>query len=512
VVDRCAGPQDLAAPTPLRRLSRWEYDNVIRDLLGDTTRPAATTFPEEERVHHFDNHAAAHTVSPLLAERYVEAAEAVASRAVANLGALTGCDPAQVGQPACARAFIARFGRRAYRRPLRREEVARLEAVYAAGGGRAADGYRLVVATVLQSAPFLYRVEEGTAVPGRPGLFRLGSYEIASRLSFFLWGSAPDETLLDDAERGALATPEGRAAAVRRLLSDRRARAMVRNFHEQWLGFGDLPEIEKDTTAFPAFATAVPAALHEQAMLTVDELFWGERASLRGFLTSAFTFGNAQTAKLQGLTGPTGSRFERIELDPTRYAGVLTSPPLLTLLSTRRESSPIARGLFTRERLFCQELPTPPGDVPPLPSPSPGATTRERFAQHTASPECAGCHRLIDPVGFGLEGFDAVGRHRTSEGGKAIDTRGELAGTDVDGPFDGAVALAGQLVRSGQVRACVARHWVRYAFGRDEAPADGCLLARLEATLTAPDGAFEDVLTTLAASEAFTLRVQGEER
>jgi hypothetical protein len=240
--------------------------------------------------------------------------------------------------------------------------------------------------------------------------------------------------------------------------------------------------------------------------MTVDELFWGKSGTLTALLSDAFTFADAGTAKLQGLTGPTGAAFVRVSLDPARHAGLLTAPPVMALLATRTDSSPIARGKFVRERILCQTLPAPPPNVPPAPKANPMATTRERFAQHTASPECAGCHRLIDPVGFGFEGFDGGGRSRDTENGRPVDASGNLEGTDVDGPFAGAPALGRRLLASDGVRACLATTWFRYAFGRDEAPGDACAIDRLRAHLGGAGNRLDGLLSLLLDAEAFPLR------
>jgi hypothetical protein len=487
---RCRPLATAPAPT-LRRLNRWEYDNTVRDLLGDTTRPGSG-FPVEERALGFDNNAAALTVPPALVEAYASAAEALANRAVTNLPALVPC--AAAGGPDCARSFITTFGRRAYRRTLTPAEVASLSRVFEVGAQTDfRTGIRLVVTTFLQSASFLYRLERGGTLSGA---------ELASRLSYFLWGTMPDEPLLDAAERGALVTPAQVKVQVTRMLADAKAKEGLGRFLRLWLGLDHVSDLDKDPALFADYTPAVARAMEEEARLFIEAGAAEEDTSLAGLLTSKHTFADATLARFYGATAP-ASGFGRLQLDGGRRSGILTLGPFLASHSTATESSPVRRGTFVREHLLCDQLPDPPDDVPDLPAIEKGISTRERFARHSQDPSCAACHSLVDPIGFGLEAFDAVGRWRERDAGRPIDASGALLASEADGPFVGAAELGQRLAGSNKVARCAVTNLFRYAHARGETPEDACSLHALDQRFLVGNLRIRDLVLALVDSDLF---------
>jgi hypothetical protein len=499
----CRGAHD-PGPTPFRRLTRDEYDHTVRDLLGDTTQPGRA-FPPDEALGSFG---AGTAVSLLQTELYASAAETLAANAVADLPALLPCDPAIVGEDACAREFVAQFGRRAYRRPLDDGEIETLFGLYAATAPL--DGFaasiELVITAMLQSPSFLYRVELGQPTGGE--IVPLTDHEIATRLSYLLWTTTPDDVLLDAADAGELSDAEGVEAHARRMLEDPRAHDAVSSFFRQYLGISDLADDGRDETRYPQWTPALARRMQRETMEFVDHVMWEGDARFETLFTASYTFVDGDLAAAYGIDGVTGTSFVRVELDPEQRSGLLTMPALLAALSNPDQSSPVYRGKFVREQVLCQMLPSPPdGLAISAPDPDPSLTTRERFEQHRTDESCAGCHRLMDPIGFGFERYDAIGLWRETEGGLPIDDSGEIAGSrDADGPFQGAVELSHRLARSTEARECFATQWFRFGLGRAETEADACTLAQVHAAFEASDGDVLETIVAIARTDAFRHR------
>lgn len=504
--------------SPLRRMTRLEYDNTVFDLLGDDSRPASGFAREEESLG-FNNQAAALVVSPLLAEQYMIASEGIAARASGKLLAEVPSCLGAAGGAACRdelRAFIASFGKRAFRRPLADDEIAELEALFQRGTalgeveGDARTGLELVLQAMLQSPHFLYRVELGMPDPVEGDVVPLTPYEIASRLSYLLWGTMPDDALFAAAERGELATAEQIKAQAERMLEDDRAREAVKNFHRQWLGLAKIDEIAaggKDPSLYPDYRDELLPLFQAETEAFLDHAIFVDDASVTELFTAPYSMMNRELAEFYGIEGgPKGSAFERVELDPSQRAGFLTHAGLLALYAKPNRSSPVHRGRFVRQSLLCQIPPPPPDMVPEPPMVDPTKTTREQFAQHVSDPNCRSCHAMLDPIGFGFEHYDALGRWRDRENGIPIDASGELTQTDVDGPFDGAVELAHRLAQSEQVRACVVKQWFRFGYGRAEQREDACSVAQVNQAFEASRFNIKALLVALTQTDAFRYR------
>ena len=494
-------------PSPIRRMTRVEYDNTVRDLLGDATAPAKS-FPPEEQALGFDNNATALIVTSLLAEQYMNAAESLATAAVTRLDKIAPtCDAAKT-EDACAKQFVQTFGKRALRRPLADDEVTKFLTVYTAGrtGGSYADGIKLVIEAMLQSPHFLYRVEFGSGAADAKTL-PLTHYEMASRLSYFIWASMPDDSLLTAAETGALGTPDQVAAQARRMLKDPRARESVAYFHAQWLELNKLDEISKAGSVFPEYTPAIHDAMSTEVTTFVDQVFWSD-GTIESLLTAPYTYANGALATWYGATAPSGSGFVKVPLDASKRAGIMTQGALLSLHAHANQTSPVHRGKFVRERLLCQPLPPPPADLVIIPpDPKPGSTTRDRFAQHDKDPKCGSCHHLMDPIGFGFENYDGVGRWRDKDATLPVDASGEVIdGGDANGKFVGAVALAKQLAASEQVHQCVVTQWFRYTYGRGETEADKCTMEALNKKYTEAKHDGRELMVALTQTPAFRFR------
>jgi hypothetical protein len=492
-----------AGPSPMRRLTRWEYDNTVHDLLGDTTRPGSKFVPEAEQFG-FDNNAAGATLNQLVVQQYEEAARTLVENAMTDPTALLGCDPAAQGEDTCAHAFIRSFGRRAFRRPLGSEEIARFESFYAAN--KAAHGFTdavgMVARAMLQSPSFLYRLEIGTAEPTSNGALPLTPFETASRLSYLLWGSMPDEELLLAAESGQLSTPEQVGEQARRMLNAEHGARALKNFYVQWLGIEEIEQLDRAGTDLDV---NVAKLLRQETETFVDEVVRKGDGKLSTLLTSPVSYRNGALASYYGEPGPTTDTFQQVALDPSRHSGLLTHGSLMATLAHPGLPSAVLRGQFVLDKLLCSPVPPPPDDVDTTPPTTDATgTAREKLEAKTANEPCNNCHSKLNPPGFAFEHFDETGRWRDLDHGLPIDASGTLIDTDVDGAFADHVELAKKLQSSAEVRSCVVLGWFRYAYGLTQD--DACSEAQLETVFEKSDGNVRELLIALTQTPAFLYR------
>jgi hypothetical protein len=439
-------------------------------------------------------------------EQYQNAADALITEAtaggwerIAAAARVSACDPADLS---CAQRLLAGFARRAWRRPATAAELDRLTAVLHAAQARGDDlpsATRLALTAVLSAPQFLFRLEIDPDPTGAPR--PLGGHEMASRLSYFLWASMPDDALFEAADRQRLQTAADVRREAVRMLADPRARSLVESFAGQWLDLEDLDQHQVDPARFgKAFDAALARAMHDETMAFVAE-FLRQNLPVTALLDARFTFVDARLAALYGVPAPPGG-LARVEL-PANRAGILTQAAVLTTTSLPERTSPVIRGAWVLARLLCAPPPPPPPDVPPLPDQTTVATSQQALlAAHRRDPACASCHDLIDPIGLGLESYDAIGRWRDDDGGVAIDPSGALP----DGShFRGAVELAGLLARDPRVASCLASNLYTFAVGRrpDDGSADGEHLQRL---LRASGGRMQDLVLAMVTSDPFRLR------
>lgn len=497
--DECGTPQ--IGHMPLRRLTRLQYANAVRDLFG--VEADISKLGGDEKLGPFDANYAT-PVSPTSVEQFRAIAEQVADAVAADPVAVLGCDPAVASD--CLGGWVDAVGRRAYRRPLAAEERARYDGLIALGEDDPTRA-KLVVQAMLQSPNFLYQLELELADPV-DGAIALAPNELAARLSFFLWSSVPDDELLDAAADGALADGAGLRAQAERMLADPRARSAIESFHVQWLAVDKLEVSLKDPAVYPLFDEDVRAAMIAETRRFASNVVFDGDAKLDTLLTSSQTWIDAPLFELYGLPAPVDhDPSEPVQLDATQRAGLLTQAGFLASHAHANESGPVQRGVVVLSNMLCSPPPPPPPGINVIPpDPDPDATTRELFEIHTADPTCSGCHNLIDGIGLGFEGYDGIGVYREVENGLPVDQSGEVIGTDVAGEFDGVVELANKLAQSEQVRECVATQWFRFALGRFEEAEDACTLDELHASFAESDYDVRELLLALVQTDAFRYR------
>jgi hypothetical protein len=514
----------VVGPNPLRRLTANEYGNALHDLFP-TLSPTLPALPPDVPVSGFDNAAEAQQPSDVLIARY----EAVgnlygqaATATVASTSAVVGCSDWSTAAlaTACATTFLTTTGARIFRRPLASDELSRylvhFQAWLAAVDFEGA--VQLTLSALLQSPQFLYRVEvdppaaaAGTLVPVEP-------YGMASRLSFLLWESVPDDQLLLAASRNELATEAQVRTQVTRMLADDRARRVFWDFPREWLGLDRIlldehavrtPQVDPDWTV------ATQDSVYQETQTFVENVLV-QGGTFRDLMTSPRAWVNGEMARIYGLPAPTDPTvWAEVSLPPAERSGLLTRASFLAGYSHRGATSPPVRGNGIQLRFLCQ-LPVspPPGVDTSQPKAAPGQgpqTNRMLFEARTSPAACQACHAGLNGFGFGLENYDAAGHYQTTDNGLPVDASGVIRGTDVDGPFNGGIALAAALARSATVHDCATQEMVRYALGR--APSTGELptVAALSKSFLASKGDLRALLTSIATSESFRMHVVGED-
>jgi hypothetical protein len=480
-------PSEPMEAAVLRRLTNNQYDNTVRDLLKDFSRPA-TQFPTEDYVNGYKNQYEVLSISPVLAEAYGNAAERIAAAAFrrGDSRGLYPCDPKD-DRGACGRRFVDEFGRLAFRRPLEKRESDDYQRLFFAQADALA-GAQAVIEAMLQSPSFLFWLDKA---PRK----EWDRYATASRLAYFLWNTTPDDRLLTAARDGDLDTREGLERIVRGMIADSRAVEGVDEFVSQWLRFDRALSASRERRMFRLFNARLAAAMTEEARRFVRDVVWNDRNFMSVF-TAPYTFVNSDLAAVYKVEPPEIA-WGRVEFSPaTERAGLLGQTLFLTLTSKPDDTAPTGRGLFVREQFLCQHVPDPPPGVdtnlPPATQSKP-MTNRERLGTHVTNPSCATCHKLIDPIGFGLEKFDAIGGRREQyqllfypEGHGSwrdkpqevlldIDSTGEVVGLP-DSKFSSPRELGKLLAETPACQECVVKQLFRYMSGRQERAADRPLI------------------------------------
>ncbi len=503
-VAACGAGSKLPA-SPMRRLTRTEYNNTVRDLLFVNSKPATSVFDEDEKFGGFY----ANSIAPMTrsgAEAYMSLAESLAANV--DLSKLVTCDPAQGGEAACARTFITSFGKRAYRRTLDEGDIGRLMTVFTAGrmGADFQAGIRLVITAALQAPGFMYRPEASVADKIDASTVALSGFELASRLSYFIWSSMPDDALLALAESGAIAKTATLESEVRRMLADPRASDTFSSFARQWLGVRGIPD--KDLKLFPDFNDALWASMGGEVDALTDYVFRQGEGKLTTWLTAPFSFVDPALAKLYALPTPKTKTFDKTAMPANQRSGVITTAAMLTMRAFPGEGSPIQRGKFVRESLFCQTPPPPPPGVNvTAPARDPNKSTKQRFDAHRTDPTCATCHELMDPLGYAFMNYDAIGRWQTMDGNFPVDAKGEIKGTvSSNGAYDGAIDLGHKLADSGEVQRCVSRQWLQFSLGRPDEDGDSCAVDELTKKFVGANQDMRELLVAVATSSSFRYR------
>jgi hypothetical protein len=493
--------------SPLRHLNRFEYNNTVRDLFGDATRPADALAPELDIPGVF--------ATARIVEGYHELAHDFAQRVTTDDAAtiaFIGCDPSSDGEGTCRRDFIQDFVARVFRRPPTASDVDEFSSVFANGqtlGQNFRSGVRAVVEVALQAPEFLYRPELGEPAEDRgPGWARPSPYEMASRLSYLFWGSAPDAELLNAARGDALRTQQEIEEQARRLLGDARARDVVGFFYLRLLRLAGATFPASGDAQYPSFTPEIAKLLPQETEAFTADVTLSGQGDFAALLTAPHTFVNGPLAAFYGLSGVSGDEFERIDLDPSRRGGLLTHASFLASAASGPYSNPSRRGTLLANAFLCLAIPTKPPNLPPPEPPSPDATTRHNLEWATSDAVCAGCHAIFDPLGFAFEHYDAAGLWRDTENGLAIDATGELVETDAAGAFDGAVGLLRRIAASDDARRCFVQNWFAYAQARNPTNGDACSLETLERAFMDANLNLRELLVALSQNDAFLYRAE----
>ena len=489
VIEQCVEGTEVG-PSQMRRLTRVQYERTVSTLF-DMPLPLAEVLPADSNSLGFDNQAAVQEATPTDIESWQLAAETVTSFVFADgaSGAL-GCDPAIDG---CLQTFLPEFGRRAFRRPLTDDEIGRYVAFFeqAQTEGTSPDrAAELLVQGMLMSPNFLYLVETGS----EGETTALDDFAIATRLSYLLWNTMPDDALLDAAEAGELSDPSQIRAHTQRMLDDPRAADVVADFYAQWIGAREL----RSAAVPPGFDNSLLDSMRASS----DQFLraWhADGARFDQLLTSTRVFVNDELARYYGLDQRPGESLASAQLDPAKYAGLLTRPEMVV-----SHNVPPSRGALILSNLLCTPLALPSDPVPDPPESAEYTTRRERFEAHSQMPCAVACHSTIDPLGFPFEHYDVYGQWQDMDNGVPVDASVELPpfGPVLDGEIADAVELSHLLAAEPKVLACHAEQWFTYAHGRAMADEDSCGVQLVEKALS-EGGTVQSMLLALTQTEAF---------
>jgi hypothetical protein len=495
----------------VRRLSRVEYDNTVRDLVGTSVRLPSDL--ADDLGAEFDTVGSALSLSPKYVRGYEETARAIMDDLFkgdpARLAAIVSCDVESAGA-SCADTVVRSFARRAFRRPVTDEEVQSLLTplnVAATLGASPSDGLKSALTAVLMSPFFIFKLEIDPD-PASTLPRRLTPHELATRLSYALWSTMPDEPLSAAADAGTLATDEEVGAQVQRMLADPRARTLTSEFVGQWLGYRELETHEVEPTAYPEFSPEIALSMKAEAQAFFND-FLSNGQPVGNMFQARFTFLDATLAEHYGIARPTSvpdGDFVRVDTSSVPRAGLLTLGAFLTKTSYPARTSPVRRGDYVFSRLLCEHVEPPPPGVEGLPPPNEGESMRALMERHRADPACAGCHAVMDPIGFGLENYDGVGAYRTTDNGAPVDATGILP----DGTaFDGGLELSAILAADPRFQRCVTEKFMTFAIGRlldRHSPLDASWIDYLSHEALARNGSFDGIIRTVVSSEAFRSR------
>ncbi|MES1185396.1 MAG: DUF1592 domain-containing protein [Myxococcales bacterium] len=495
------------------RLSYDEYDRALKDLLGLPVDESVNFPAEQASLGPYVGYADMRVGERLYGE-FERSATSLAERVVGSpqaFATVVGCEPSAAG---CRDQFIDGFGLRAFRRPLSSAEQTRYRAIFdrgaelVASGDAFRDGVQVTLQALLQSPKLLYRIETGDGSVDASGA-RLTGFEIATRLSFMLAGTTPDAALLAAARDGGLGTADGIALQARRLAAAPGFDDRVVSFHERWMQLDELASLTKDATTFPNFSPELVDSMRGEALRFVKAVTLEGSGAVSGLLTSPFGFADQNLSKLYGLTGTFGSELVRVDHAPeSGRLGLFTQGAFLAGHSSSSSgTSPILRGVFLLRRVACATIPDPPpGAAMQQPATQPAMelrTTRDYFTWKTSMAACAGCHSMINPVGFAFERFDGLGQWRDNERGAPLDTTGALHLGSDDLSFSDASGLLQALSKEPQVQACYAKNWLQFAYGRRDDAADSRALGLAAQRLQAGNFSIRDLAVALTERPAF---------
>jgi hypothetical protein len=508
-VDPTVCTPGIPTTSQLPRLTHAEFDNTTRDLLGIDVQPSSMLAPDTIGA-----------VDQRAWDGYQTAADSLATQVMASATAKAKVIPCSADTAACAQQFITAFGQKAFRRPLTTAEVARFQNLYTnkatlTATGTLNDAFQLIIKTFLLSPSFLTKAEISATPDGAN--FDLNGYELATRLSYLLWGTMPDDALFTAAAGGKLVTSADILGQAQRMLMDPKARTKVADFHAHYALMGDATrwsEAAHDPTMFPAFTPAMVPELSDEAARFFDYVTFDLGGTFQDLITKPVAFVNKDLAPIYGLSASSFTATPTLtNLDAATRAGVFTHAGFLASYSSYNRTSPILRGAFLEKQVLCRTIGSPPPDAANTPVPTDAAlvTNRQRVAQQTSPAACMGCHStVVNPPGFALEAFDSIGASQTNEHdtGATIDSTADvLIGNKtvhVNGPVDLMTAIAA----SPEGQSCYAQRWVTYAYGRDLTSQDVCTVQSLAGKMAQSSYTIRNLITDLTQSDAFRIRAK----
>jgi hypothetical protein len=498
----CSSANEGGSKSQLRLLTRDEYNNSVRDIFGLQGQYQAS-IPQEQKVLGFKNNAEVSLVSSDHATAYSNVAKQIAQDIVANRWSnLVNCE-VSAGQT-CAETFLKDYAPLTWRRAVDESEIQNLLQLYKTGAEISPEeGMKLMVRGLLSSPNFLYRSELG-----QEG--KLNSYERASALSYFFWNTTPDRELFALAQSGSLANDEILMQQAQRLLQDNRAKSGLKAFADAWLNYSAVLNINKDSEKYPQFNSTLRQAMAAETENFFDYMVRTEKAGYAELFQADFSLGNQALADFYKAPLVMDGMIAKLNFADQNRRGLLGHASILSSLAYATETGPIQRGVFVREHLLCEIMPPPPANLQIVPpAPREGATTRERFAEHTASAACSGCHVRIDGVGFGMEDFDAIGLLRSEDNGKPVDSSGRMVGLDgKDFDFNGTKELSLSIATSERAQKCMVVQTFRMAHGRLEGESDICSIRRMAQSFVDRKMSLADLLVMMATDSSYTNRRQ----
>ncbi len=511
-------PRETPSPASrVARLSHGEYENTARDLLGvPQSLGISRGFVADSSSTTFNNNGGDLVVTSAEWQDFQTAAEELARQATLSTASLTAAAGGTL--PVDDEALIGALGRRVFRRALTTPELASYTTLFAQGGASYASlpprqsGARNVLEAMLQSPHFLYRIELSTRVVA--DVIPLNGVELASRLSFALWQSMPDDELLRAGEDGSLLTVDGYTAQTSRLISNVRAHDAVSAFHAQLLGTARFADITRAPTLFPEFSIALRDSMRQEQERFVEAQIFTEQAGLEGLFSSPTSYVDANLARVYGLPGTFDSSFQKVTFTDGKRAGLFTQVGFLAANASSTQGDPIHRGVFMNHKLLCAQLPAPPNNIPMLPQADPSVqkTMRTRVTEFTGVGTCGqGCHStMINPAGFAYEHYDALGRWRDLDNGLPVNAADSYTFEGKPRAFDGAAGFSSVMLEEPMAHRCYAQHWVEFLHGRGLGPADQAVIRRVGKLSWKEKTPVTQVLRLLVESESFKTRAVEE--